>query len=130
MKVKIHLLIALVTTLPSLYSNPAKVNAADFNKALVMEETTADSISHVEVIERIETLEKEVYFLDQQLLSISRQLFENHGLYIIRPGDTLEKIAINHEAEIREILDLNKGLNPRKLEVGQIVKLRNRETGS
>ncbi|HEX6289146.1 MAG TPA: LysM peptidoglycan-binding domain-containing protein [Herpetosiphonaceae bacterium] len=41
------------------------------------------------------------------------------GLYVVRPGDTLGKIADNFETTVDEIMALNSIADPNKIEVGQ-----------
>jgi LysM repeat protein len=41
------------------------------------------------------------------------------GLYIVKPGDTLGKIADNFETTVDEIIALNGISNPNQIEVGQ-----------
>lgn len=41
------------------------------------------------------------------------------GLYLVRPGDTLGKIADNFETTVDEIIALNQIADPNKIEVGQ-----------
>jgi LysM repeat protein len=41
------------------------------------------------------------------------------GLYVVKPGDTLSKIADNFETTVDEIIALNSIADPNKIEVGQ-----------
>lgn len=41
------------------------------------------------------------------------------GLYIVRPGDTLSKIADAYETTVDEIIALNRIADPNQIEVGQ-----------
>lgn len=46
------------------------------------------------------------------------------GLRRTRPGDTLSRIASQSGTTVTAILELNPGLDPRKLRVGQIIRVR------
>lgn len=43
------------------------------------------------------------------------------NLYTIKKGDTLSKIAQSFDVTVRSILELNEGLNPRNLTIGEII---------
>ena len=43
--------------------------------------------------------------------------------YTIQSGDTLDQIAIDNDTTVEQLLALNPTLDPRSLQVGQVVKL-------
>jgi hypothetical protein len=45
-------------------------------------------------------------------------------LYRVAPGDTLETIAAAHGTTVERLLELNPGIDPRSLTVGQQVRVR------
>lgn len=49
---------------------------------------------------------------------------ESQGEYVIKPGDTVAKIAFRHGLSVPEFMALNPGLDPRRLLVDQRVKIR------
>lgn len=49
-------------------------------------------------------------------------LFEGGG-YTVQAGDVLSKIAQKHGTTVEDIVALNKGLNPDKIAVGQVLKM-------
>lgn len=49
-------------------------------------------------------------------------LFERGG-YTVQAGDVLSKIAQKHGTTVEDIVALNKGLNPDKIAVGQVLKM-------
>jgi LysM repeat protein len=44
-------------------------------------------------------------------------------VYVVQKGDTLSDIAKKHSTTIKKIVDLNKGLNPDRIIVGQKIKM-------
>lgn len=52
------------------------------------------------------------------------------GEYIIKPGDTVEKIAKRHGFTIDEFMALNPGLEPRRLKVGQHVAVTDKQSAT
>lgn len=83
--------------------------------------TTNEVLAHI--LERVNELEKKVESLDGQMEATSKQAFLVHGLYLVRPGDTLATIAELHGLSTKQILELNEGINP-KIEVAQLVRVR------
>jgi hypothetical protein len=49
---------------------------------------------------------------------------ESRAFYRVEPGDTLETIAAEHGTSVEQLLELNPGIDPRSLTVGQQVRVR------
>ncbi len=110
--------ILLITLLPivSIFAEPTETTPAD--------ETILDQQEIVfDLVERVKELERKVEFLDKQIEVTSSQAFEKYGLYVVRPGDTLFKIAKKYDLEMKEIMNLNPGINP-IIEVAQIIRIK------
>ena len=64
---------------------------------------------------------KKINNLDSNLLKIGQELLlteQNKGLYIVQPGDTLYKIALNNNTSVDELMMFN-NLSSNLLNVGQ-----------
>jgi LysM repeat protein len=68
--------------------------------------------------------------LGQDLLSITNvepgSAFEI-GVYVVKMGDTLSHIAATFQVSIRDVLDLNPGLKPTNMKVGQEIRIYERK---
>mgnify|MGYP001810962785 CR=1 FL=1 len=47
--------------------------------------------------------------------------------YSIRTGDSFQKLAQQHKVSVEELMDLNPGVSPTKLKVGQLINVPGRE---
>ncbi|HEX2916619.1 MAG TPA: LysM domain-containing protein [Chloroflexia bacterium] len=53
----------------------------------------------------------------------------NGDKYTVQPGDTLYGLAIRLGVDYNDLLDANKGIDPDKLQIGQVIKLPPRTAG-
>ena len=77
-----------------------------------------------EIAERLYMLENEVSDLRRQIQTTKVEVFEKHGLYVVQSGDTYSKIAQAHGLEVKELIDLNPEIDPRRLRIGMVLNVK------
>jgi LysM repeat protein len=116
-KTKALLLLLIISLAKTISAETNTLKDYDFKG-----ETNEELIA--EIAERVFLLENETSELRRQIQTIKKEVFEKHGLYVVQSGDTYSKIAILNELELRELIDLNPDVDPRRLRIGMVLKVK------
>lgn len=77
-----------------------------------------------ELIERTYELEAKVRTLRHENEAIKLEIFEKNGLYLVKPGDTLGRLAQKYETTVSKILEMNPHIDPRRLRPVMIIRVK------